>query len=392
MRNRLSISAFLLLAAVAFTALLLIPPAARITVLRLDGTVVYDSDHAQENHAGRVEFQKALRGESASVIRHSETTGTDLLYSAMRFGGLVVRLAIPSRGLFAPLLLARIGFILAGVLGALTAFLLVRFGRKIDTARANEAFRREFTANVTHELRTPLTALLGAVEMLGDGSSLTEAERTELLDIIREQAGRLNALSGDVLALAQLERGQQEDAHGAFAPVDTAELLKRVAELEASKARAQGIELVVAQGDAATVQGDVQLLEQALVNLVENALRYPGSDRVELSCHVRDRREAEDVMAGQQVAADAHELRHPRPLDGEQVELAVVDFGVGIAARHLPRLFERFYRVDKARSRALGGTGLGLAIVKHIAQVHGGDVAVSSEPGVRTEFRLALPL
>ena len=364
MRNRLSISAFLLLAAVAFTALLLIPPAARITVLRLDGTVVYDSDHAQENHAGRVEFQKALRGESASVIRHSETTGTDLLYSAMRFGGLVVRLAIPSRGLFAPLLLARIGFILAGVLGALTAFLLVRFGRKIDTARANEAFRREFTANVTHELRTPLTALLGAVEMLGDGSSLTEAERTELLDIIREQAGRLNALSGDVLALAQLERGQQEAAHGAFAPVDTAELLKRVAELEASKARAQGIELVVAQGDAATVQGDVQLLEQALVNLVENALRYSGSDRVELSCHVRDRR----------------------------AELAVVDFGVGIAARHLPRLFERFYRVDKARSRALGGTGLGLAIVKHIAQVHGGDVAVSSEPGVRTEFRLALPL
>lgn len=364
MRNRLSISAFILLAAVAFTALLLIPPAARITVLRLDGTVVYDSDHAQENHAGRVEFQKALRGESASVIRHSETTGTDLLYSAMRFGGLVVRLAVPIRGLFAPLLLARTGFILAGVLGALTAFLLVRFGRKIDTARANEAFRREFTANVTHELRTPLTALLGAVEMLGDGSSLTEAERTELLDIIREQAGRLNALSGDVLALAQLERGQQEDAHGAFAPVDTAELLKRVAELEAPKARAQGIELSVAQGDAATVQGDVQLLEQALVNLVENALRYSGSDRVELSCHVRDRR----------------------------AELAVVDFGVGIAARHLPRLFERFYRVDKARSRALGGTGLGLAIVKHIAQVHGGDVAVSSEPGVRTEFRLALPL
>lgn len=364
MRNRLSISAFILLAAVAFTALLLIPPAARITVLRLDGTVVYDSDHAQENHAGRVEFQKALRGESASVIRHSETTGTDLLYSAMCFGGLVVRLAVPIRGLFAPLLLARTGFILAGVLGALTAFLLVRFGRKIDTARANEAFRREFTANVTHELRTPLTALLGAVEMLGDGSALTEAERTELLDIIREQAGRLNALSGDVLALAQLERGQQEDAHGAFAPVDVAELLKRVAELEAPKARAQGIELAVVQGDAATVQGDVQLLEQALVNLVENALRYSGSDRVELSCHVRDRR----------------------------AELAVVDFGVGIAARHLPRLFERFYRVDKARSRALGGTGLGLAIVKHIAQVHGGDVAVSSEPGVRTEFRLVLPL
>ena len=364
MRNRLSISAFLLLAAVAFTALLLIPPAARITVLRLDGTVVYDSDHAQENHAGRVEFQKALRGESASVIRHSETTGTDLLYSAMRFGGLVVRLAIPSRGLFAPLLLARIGFILAGVLGALTAFLLVRFGRKIDTARANEAFRREFTANVTHELRTPLTALLGAVEMLGDGSSLTEAERTELLDIIREQAGRLNALSGDVLALAQLERGQQEDAHGAFAPVDTAELLKRVAELEASKARAQGIELVVAQGDAATVQGDVQLLEQALVNLVENALRYSGSDTIRVTSTTA----------------------------GGRVTVAVTDFGIGIPAEHLPHLFERFYRINKSRSRALGGTGLGLAIVKHTVQLHGGDVSVSSDPGRETVFAFTLPL
>ena len=364
MRNRLSIAAFALLAAVAFTALLLIPPAARVTVLRLDGSVVYDSDHAQENHAGRVEFQKALRGEPAAVIRHSETTGTDLLYSAMRVGGHVVRLAVPSRGLFAPLLLARTGFLFAGVLGALTAYLLARFGRKIDTARANEAFRREFTANVTHELRTPLTALLGAVEMLGDGSALTGAERTELFDIIREQAGRLNALSGDVLALAQLERGQRRDAHGAFAPVDTAALLKRVAELEAPKAKSRGVELAVVAGGAATVRGDARLLEQALVNLVENAFRYSGSDRVELVCRVRDRR----------------------------AELAVVDYGVGIAAQHLPRLFERFYRVDKARSRALGGTGLGLAIVKHIAQVHGGDVAVSSEPGVRTAFRLSLPL
>ena len=363
MRNRLSISAFILLAVVAFAALMLIPPAARITLLDLAGNVVYDSDGARDNHADRAEFQRALHDETGAVIRHSETTGTDLLYSAKRFGRHVLRLAIPCDGLLAPLLFARVGFLLAGVLGALTAYLLARFGRKIDTARANEAFRREFTANVTHELRTPLTAILGAVEMLGDGSSLTEAERAELFDIIREQAGRLNALSGDVLALAQLEREQQEDVR-AFEPVETGCLLKRVAELEAPKAKARGIELVVAEGDDAVVAGDVQLLEQALVNLVENAFRYSGSDRVELSCHVRDRR----------------------------AELSVVDYGVGIAAQHLPRLFERFYRVDKARSRALGGTGLGLAIVKHIAQVHGGDVAVSSEPGVRTEFRLSLPL
>ena len=363
MRNRATISAFALLAAVAFAALMLIPPAARVTVLGLDGAVVYDSDGARDNHADRAEFQKALHGESGAVIRRSETTGTELLYSATRLGRHVLRLAVPCEGLLAPLLLARLGFLFAGVLGALTAYLLVRCGRKIDTAQANEAFRREFTANVAHELRTPLTAILGAVEMLGDGSSLTEAERAELFDIVREQAGRLNALSGDILSLAQLERAPQAPTR-AFAPVDAADLLRRVAELEAPKARAHGIALVVAPGDDAAVPGDAQLLEQALVNLVENAFRYSGGDRVELACRVRDGR----------------------------AELSVADNGVGIAARHLPRLFERFYRVDKARSRALGGTGLGLAIVKHVAQVHGGDASVSSDPGVRTEFRLSLPL
>ncbi len=362
MRNNLSIYAFLLLAAFAFVLLVVIPPAARITVLDLNGAVLYDSDGATDNHANRVEFQQALQGRPGVVVRQSETTHTELLYSATRLGGHVLRVAVPCEGLLAPLLLARFGFLVAGVLGALTAGMLVRFRHKLDTAQANEAFRREFTANVTHELRTPLTAILGAVETLGDGSALTEEERRELFDIIREQTGRLNALSGDVLALAQLEREQPRKAH-AFEPVDLVALMRHVVELETPKARGGGVELVVAAAEPAIVQGDARLLEQALVNLVENALRYSGSDRVELACRAQ----------------------------GRNVELSVVDFGVGIAAQHLPRLFERFYRVDKTRSRALGGTGLGLAIVKHIAQVHGGDVAVASEPGVRTAFTLTFP-
>ncbi len=259
--------------------------------------------------------------------------------------------------------LARIGFLIAGALGVLLAFLMVRFRQKIDMVRANEAFRREFTANVTHELRTPLTSILGAVEMLGDGSDLSEAERRELFDIVREQANRLNALSGDILSLAQLERGQQE-ATQAFEPVDLCVLLDRVIDLESAKAKTLGMELCRVAADAAVVSGDPQLLEQALVNLVENAFRYSGSSRVELGCQVRNRRAV----------------------------LSVTDYGIGIPARHLPRLFERFYRVDKARSRALGGTGLGLAIVKHVVQLHGGEVSVTSEQGVCTQFHIVLPV
>ncbi len=259
--------------------------------------------------------------------------------------------------------LARIGFLIAGALGVLLAFLLVRFRQKIVTAQANEAFRREFTANVTHELRTPLTSILGAVEMLGDGSDLSDDERRELFDIIREQANRLNVLSGDILSLAQLERVQQEETR-LFEPVDLCLLLGRVMDLESAKARKLGVELRRTDVDAAVVPGDPHLLEQALVNLIENAFRYSGSDRVDVGCLVQNR----------------------------QVHLSVVDYGVGIPAAHLPRLFERFYRVDKARSRALGGTGLGLAIVKHIARLHGGDVSVVSEQGVCTRFQLTLPL
>ncbi len=363
MRNKLLPIVFLVLAALAFAALVLIPPATRFTILDQAGEVVYDSEGAEHNHADRVEFQQALRGEPGVVIRRSETTGVDLLYGAKRIGDHVVRLAIPCEGIFGPLLLARFGFLLAGVLGALIAFVILRYGKKIDTAHANEEFRREFTANVTHELRTPLTAILGAVEMLGEGESLSAEERRELFAIVREQAGRLNLLAQDVLALAQLERAQQASAAD-FAPVEVDALLARVRDLESPKAKQLGVTLS-SQGDAGlTLEADAALLEQALVNLVENALRYSGSDRIELEA---------------------------RRASGKGVDLIVRDHGIGIASHHLPRLFERFYRVDKARSRSLGGTGLGLAIVKHIAQLHRGTVQATSIPGEKTEFTIHLP-
>lgn len=361
MRSKLVSIVFAAFAALAFAALLVIPPATRLTVLDLSGRVVYDTDGAAESHADRVEFRAALAGKAGAVIRPSQTTHTELLYSARRCGNYVLRLAIPCDGLLAPILMARFGFLVAGVLGALMAFLVLRFRRRIDAAKANEQFRREFTANVTHELRTPLTSILGAAEMLGDGSSLTEAEKGELVAIIGEQTARLSALSKDVLSLAQLERSEDE-RHVEFESVGCAALVDAVVRLVRLKAKAQGVELETAV-ETETVKGDAQLLQEALLNLVENALRYSGSDRIVI-----------------RVSADAC-----------RTVLSVTDFGVGIPSQHLPRLFERFYRVDKARSRSLGGTGLGLSIVKHIARLHGGGVSVVSTPGEKTVFSLVLP-
>lgn len=356
MRSKLTSIVFAVLAALAFAALLIIPPATRITILDLTGRVVYDTDGATESHADRVEFQSAVAGRASAVIRRSETTHTELLYSARRCGDYVIRLAIPCDGLLTPILAARFGFAIAGILGALMAFLVLRFTRRIDAAQANEAFRREFTANVTHELRTPLTSILGAAEMLGDGSVLTEDERGELVAIIGEQAERLSALSKDILSLAQLERSEAE-RQVEFTSVDCVALIEAVVRLVRLKSKAQGVSLETEVAPI-FVRGDARLLQEALLNLVENALRYSGSEKIVL-----------------RVASE-----------GKHVVFSVIDFGIGIAEEHLPRLFERFYRVDKARSRSLGGTGLGLAIVKHIVRLHHGEVFVSSRTGEKTVF------
>ena len=199
--------------------------------------------------------------------------------------------------------------------------------------------------------------------MLGDGTSLSEEERRELFGIVRAESRRLGNLVQDVLALAQIEREQLQETH-AFAALPLNDLIRTVVTQEEAKARARGVRLELVRNDAATVLGDATRLEEVLVNLIENALRYSGSDTIRVTSTTA----------------------------GGRVTVAVTDFGIGIPAEHLPHLFERFYRINKSRSRVLGGTGLGLAIVKHIVQLHGGDVSVSSDPGRETVFAFTLPL
>lgn len=260
--------------------------------------------------------------------------------------------------------------LLSGLVVFLVFFFTRRLTRRVDAqarqleiAASNERFRRDFTSNVSHELKSPVTAILGAVEILGDGAEISEGERKELFGIIRSESGRLGSLLGDILALAEIEREQAEPA-AAMARVQLSDAIAAVVTRESPKVRVRDVQLELVRNDAAVVMGDAVRLEDALVNLIDNALRYSGSDRIAVSSEARDGR----------------------------VAVSVTDYGIGIPAEHLPHIFERFYRINKSRSRALGGTGLGLAIVKHIVQLHGGEVAVDSVPGRKTVFSFALPI
>jgi two-component system phosphate regulon sensor histidine kinase PhoR len=232
----------------------------------------------------------------------------------------------------------------------------------VTRVRQLENSRRDFVANVSHELKTPVTSIKGFVETLLEGAMLDPEHAGEFLKIIGRQADRLGAIIEDLLSLSRIEQeAEQGKIHLAGQKIKT--ILK--AAIQACNTRSEGkkidVSLTCAEDLRARVNGP--LLEQALINLIDNAVKYsdPGS--------------LVAVEAGTE--------------DG-QVVIKVRDQGVGIAKEHLPRLFERFYRVDPSRSRKVGGTGLGLAIVKHIAQAHGGRVGVESTPGRGSTFTMYL--
>ncbi|HYC55326.1 MAG TPA: ATP-binding protein [Candidatus Binatia bacterium] len=230
----------------------------------------------------------------------------------------------------------------------------------VTRMRQLETVRRDFVANVSHELKTPVTSIKGFLETLLGGAMHDEENRQRFLEIASRQADRLGAIIDDLLLLSRVE--QDSDQHQVERSItDLAPVLAGAADVCALQAEGKSIELRVRceAGLQARING--ALVEQALVNLIGNAIKY--SDQASV-VEIEGRREREDAV------------------------LEVRDSGTGIEAEHLPRLFERFYRVDKARSRALGGTGLGLAIVKHIAQAQGGTVTVESRPGTGSAFAL----
>jgi len=223
-----------------------------------------------------------------------------------------------------------------------------------------ERVRQEFLSNVSHELRTPLTAIVTFVETLQEGALQQPEDARRFVSIIGRNAGRMRTLIEDITELSAIESGgtKVEARRVRLSPL-VGEALRA---LEA-KAEASGVTLADEVPLDATVHADPRRLEQMLLNLVDNAIKFSRRGGVVTVGHER----------------------------GERDLISVRDTGEGIPAEHLPRIFERFYRVDRARSRELGGTGLGLAIVKHLARAHGGEVRVSSTPGAGSTFTIELP-
>lgn len=226
-----------------------------------------------------------------------------------------------------------------------------------------ENIRRDFVANVSHELKTPITAIIGSAETLLDNISDNAEDQRRFLKMIARHANRLNILVEDLLALTRLE---SESAGGDIkkSPVNIAKVIDGAVQACHEKITAKKIKMEISCGSDLIANINSFQLEQAIINLIDNAVKYsePESDvTIEVT-----RSESEIIIA-------------------------VKDHGSGIEARHLPRIFERFYRVDKARSREVGGTGLGLAIVKHVALAHGGQVSVDSIPGKGSTFRIHIP-
>ena len=233
----------------------------------------------------------------------------------------------------------------------------------VTRMRRLETLRRDFVANVSHELKTPITSIKGFVATLLDGAIDSPEDTGRFLEIVARHADRLTSIIDDLLSLSRIE---QEDQEGALetARSGVRETLRRAMDTCATPAADRNIRLELECSEGLVGVFNARLLEQAVTNLIDNAVKYSDP--------------------GESVTITARRVGHI-------TEVAVCDHGVGIEAQHIERLFERFYRVDKARSRKLGGTGLGLAIVKHIALAHGGTVHVESAPGRGSTFTLRIP-
>lgn len=231
----------------------------------------------------------------------------------------------------------------------------------ISDIRRLEKMRSEFIANVSHELKTPITSVKGFTETLLDGAMEDEEALTHFLEIIHKESERLHRLINDILHLSKIE---QHSIPLDIEAMNVAEVVDRVADTVRKEIAKKELELILPENREILIEGQKDRIQQIILNLVSNAIAY--------------------TSPGGKVAVMLADT-------GDKVEITVKDTGIGIAKKDLPRLFERFYRVDKGRSRNSGGTGLGLAIVKHLVESHHGKIEVESEEGKGTAFTVILP-
>lgn len=398
----------------------------RLTLIARDGRVLADSDASStrmENHSNRPEIIEALLGRVGSSIRPSPTLGVPFLYVAIPVDNEVLRLAVPVAQIQSGVTTVRQQMLAAVAIGFLPAFLVTalfarhvsaRLGAIIDYAgklsqghfemrlsnpgsdelgvlgrKLNdtgeklqhtmeqlhrehlelekvERIRKDFVINVSHELRTPLASIQGYTETLLDGALHDPDNNVRFLSIIRQNAERLGRLTADLMTLSRIELKTQRFQ---FAGYYVTPMIQEGVDSIRPMAEKKSITLKAEPAPPGTeVFCDAEAVHQILSNLIDNAIKY--------------------TPAGGTITVSAKVLAEPN----DYVEVSVADTGMGIPDEDVPRLFERFYRVDKARSRELGGTGLGLAIVKHLVKAQGGEVGVVSQVQKGSRFWFTLPV
>ena len=339
----------------------------RITVIDEAGNVLGESRGAGDlmnNHLDREEVQKALKGESNSVIRRSDTFDVDYCYCAVPvadgdFRG-VIRTAIPLqelRNMNHEFVRSTVFAVL--ILAALILFLGLYFRKYVLAMKKVESMRREFVSNVTHELKTPLTSIRRFVETLKAGAIEDPKIANKFLDIIEIESDRLSNLISDTLLLSEIESKKETRRE----PCDVNEVITEVVDLLQPKVKEHVRLIFHPDASVRPYSCNRDRLKQLLINLVDNGLKATEFGAVTVSCRST----------------------------ASQLVLEISDTGIGMEEGQLDRIFERFYRVDKGRSKAQGGTGLGLSIVKHIVELYNGTIEVTSKPGVGTEFTVKLP-
>ena len=334
----------------------------RITLIAADGSVVFESatDQQMENHLSRPEIQQAMREGVGRNCRDSQTMGYETYYYAMLLpGGDILRVAgLLTRSLVQPIL--KMTDDLEHIQENVPYRELIPFAESIHSDRLlrenNEKMRQDFTANVSHELKTPLTSISGYAELIETGIA-KPADVPEFGRKIHVEASRMIQLVNDILQLSHLDSVSETHAQPDMETVDLLDVAKDCVERQKLNAQRSFISLTYL-GESARVLGNRDQLDELCQNLCDNAIRYnrPGG-KVQLitSC-----------------TRDGH------------CTLTVKDNGIGIPKDAQSSVFERFYRVDKSRSKATGGTGLGLAIVKHIARIHNARIKLESEVNVGT--------
>lgn len=397
----------------------------RVSVISDKGTVVYDNtlDRLPEtNHLDRTEIQQALKkGAGYTVRRHSQSTGNNYFYSAKKGDGYIVRTAVPYSISLSSLLQADYGFLWIMGLTALVFCILgffatrrvgqhvsrlnkfaqsvengeiisdtepfphdelgeisnniVRLYAKLQKANAErdrehraalhehvekERIKKQLTNNINHELKTPVASIRLCVETLLAHSNISREKSEQFLQRCLANTDRLQRLLGDVALITRMDEGRESVEKK---PVDLAEIVRGVVDDRQVLAGAKGIKIENSLVGPLPMQGNRFLLESVFNNLIDNAIAYSGGTEIRI----------EPVSVG-----------------ADRIVLTLADNGMGVASEHLPRLFERFYRIDVGRSRASGGTGLGLAIVKNAVMMHGGSIEVANQAAGGLLFKIVL--